>query len=220
MHKNAFIEFLESRLSGELPGAEAQKLLMPKFRGGLFRSFRPKQDSRRSAVLILLHEQDAKLCVLLTLRNGSLGHHAGQISFPGGGIEKGESAEEAALRETHEEVGAKVPRKAIVGKLTELYVAPSNNLIQPFVAFSSSLPPLELNFEEVEEVFSVPIARLGKHEVNTETRTIEGFEVEVPHWNLGRKTLLWGATAMILSELVELYEEFSSRADSRKAHGI
>lgn len=200
-----------------MPGQEAQMRLMPKFRGGLFRSMRPKADSRRSSVLVLLHDNGGELSVLLTLRNGTLGHHAGQISFPGGGIEKGETPEEAALRETHEEIGAKLSRKAILGRLTELYVAPSNNLILPFVAFLPSLPALDPNREEVEEAFSVPLARLGKRHIATDTRKIEGYEVDVPHWNLGKKTLLWGATAMILSELVELFDEYASGHGAKQA---
>lgn len=213
MHENGFIKFLTRRLSADLPGSEAQMRLMPRFRGGHFRSLRPKADSRRSSVLILLHEYGGELSVLLTLRNGSLGHHAGQISFPGGGIEAGETPEEAALRETREEIGADLPSKAIVGRLTELYVAPSNNLILPFVAFMPSLPSLEPNREEVEEAFSVPMARLGHRNISSDRRNIEGYDVDVPHWNLGKKTLLWGATAMILSELVELYDEYTILAN-------
>ena len=205
----SFIEYLQDRLSKPLPGIESQKKLMPRFEQNLFRSFKPKADTKKSAVLIILHTINDQINIMLTLRSSNLGHHSGQISFPGGRAENNETAEETALRETLEEIGLDLPKEKIIGSLTELYVPPSNNLIYPIVAFTENIEPLTLSPDEVEEAFYVPIEFLAEESnLQTQQQNIEGFEVDVPYWDLRKKTPLWGATAMILSEIADLYNEY------------
>ena len=109
--------------------------MAPRLGKELFRKFKPNGDASESAVLILLTETDNNFEILFTLRAKSLVKHSGQISFPGGKIEKKETIFDAALRETFEETGIEPGSIYIAGELSTLYVPPSNSLIHPVVGF-------------------------------------------------------------------------------------
>lgn len=205
-----FIEFLKERTLRKLPGLEAHKIMAPIVGDEFFRTFVPTENAFESSVLILLVLNDiGNLDVLFTLRTNNLDSHAGQISFPGGHSESGESDIDTAIRETYEETGIAINKSDIIGKLSRLFVQPSNSIINPFIAFTTSKPDLSINKDEVEEAFFVSFDYfLGSKNVKKEYWNIKGTKILVPFWDLGKKTPLWGATAMILSELIRLYEEF------------
>lgn len=209
--------YLRTALKGSLPGIQAHKLMAPKAGEKFFRSFKvPKVYNKSSVMLILYNDNDSinnLPSILLTLRSSSLAHHSGQISFPGGRAENGEIPEETAIRETYEEIGIKQNELEIIGRLSELYVPPSNSLIIPVIAYYTGNNYNEnsylVNNDEVEEIFKVPAADfLNNDLIEKEIWELNGSQVEVPFYNIHRKIPLWGATAMIMSEFITIVKEF------------
>lgn len=131
-------------------------------------------------------------------------HHQAQISFPGGRQEAGEDLIQTALRETQEELGVQPDAIRVLGMLTPLYIPPSKTCIHPVVATLWERPEFVRSPEEVEEVIEVPLAHLrdpmNRHE---EVWTIRGIPVRVPFY-LFKGNKIWGATAMVLAEFLEL----------------
>lgn len=170
---------------------------------------------RKSAVLLLLQSSHTNgramspddITIILTLRREDLKHHGGQISFPGGRIESGETIAQAALREAEEEIGIAPQTVTLLGSLTPLYVPVSNNYIFPLVGY---IPP-GISFlhqeEEVAEIFATPIIHLlDTDAIKRQTRVIQGYEIDMPYWDIHPTTPLWGATAMIISEFLALFD--------------
>ena len=208
-----FFDFISKRTENELPADKAHLRMMPRFNEKAYRTLKPKETTRRSAVLVpLLPNNSGSFDLLLTLRSSKLKSHKGQISFPGGKAEANETAEETALRETYEEIGLSNTNFDIIGKLSDFYVYPSDSLITPVIAKAHIKDIIKINPDEVEEVFYVPFDQLlDSHNEKTKPSIIEGNNVEVPYWDIHRSTPLWGATAMILSELVWLWDEWQGK---------
>lgn len=200
-----FQEFLTHRLTQPLPGKDAQNLMRPKHPRA---NIDPDLNTvRNSAVLVPIITWKKELEIVLTLRTAGI-KHGGQLSFPGGGKEGDETCEETALRETREEIGLIEDHVAVIGALTHLYVDRSNNLVTPIVGFIDEEQQFQRNPNEVEEVFSVPISELLNIEnQNEEEWKLLDRKIEVPFWSI-HHVPLWGATAMMLSELLELYKEY------------
>lgn len=206
-----FLAHLPARLQQPLPGWRAQLRMAPANRVGQTPDFTHKPGIRYNSVLLaLLPNAQGELSVLLTLRSEGLKTHKGQISFPGGGIEGGESHAQAALREAHEEVGLPPADVQLLGSLTELYVPPSNSLIFPQVGYVPYTPAFTLQAAEVAEAFLVPLVQFVDPAYRaTEDRTLhDGQTYAIPQWRIHPTTPLWGATAIVMSEFVALYEEY------------
>jgi 8-oxo-dGTP pyrophosphatase MutT (NUDIX family) len=199
------IERLESRLrkglAGTLPGTAAQLRLAPRPRIGWEPGHIP-DDTRPGAALLLVYPLDGRPHVLLTVRNGELPNHAGQVSLPGGAAEGGESLEEAALREAHEEVGVRAEDVRLLGRLTALHVPVSGFALHAFVGVADRRLDLEPDTREVERVLEVPLDALSDPaRYRVETRRFRSVSYEVPFIEIdGEK--LWGATAMIVAEFL------------------
>ncbi len=195
---------VEKGLWAPLPGIPAQLTMVPEPRPGHKAYFEVEDTSRKAGVLILLYPKDGRLRVLLTRRTESVLHHRGQISLPGGERHPGESLEAAALRETSEELGLDLGAVRVLGKLTPLYIPPSNYCVYPTVAYVDS--PLELRPQpdEVAEVIEPPVDHLADPGcVRRETRRYGGQDHDVPFYEYeGHK--IWGATAMVLAEFLAL----------------
>ncbi len=203
---NNIIDFIREKLQTELPGRDAQIRMAPSINGKLIRGFDPPKNARQSSVLLLLcsDSKNSELNILFTLRSNNLNNHSGQISFPGGRKEKNESHLETALRETREEIGIDTNEVLILGKLTTLYVPPSNAIIHPFVAFLPYQPETKPNKSEVVEVFSVPLRYFLENQFEKQVWNYDGYLMDVPLWNIHQSTPLWGATAMILMEFLTI----------------
>jgi 8-oxo-dGTP pyrophosphatase MutT (NUDIX family) len=148
-----------------------------------------------------------ELEVLLTLRAQDI-NHGGQLSFPGGGKEGDETIFETALREAQEEIGLHNEGIAIAGTLTSLYVGHSDNMVTPVVAFLEREQVLTPNPNEVSEIISVSLNKLLEEKnLVYEDWDLRGTPYRVPFWNIHRVPL-WGATAMVMSELIDLYQDF------------
>ncbi len=201
--------WLKDNLSGSLTGLESQRELAPKFKGEDFRSFTPSTSYRNSAVMLIFTEIKGKISILFTLRSSKLISHRGQISFPGGMNEEGESLLDTAVRETREEIGLNISNDNIAGALTSLYVPPSNTIIQPYVAIADELDELNPSPDEVEEILFKDIDYfLNKKNLQSTYWDFSGLKVLVPHWNIHDKTPLWGATSMILNEFLAIYKKY------------
>ena len=155
---------------------------------------------RPAGVLVPIIERGADLSLLLTQRSADLKHHAGQVSFPGGSMEEHDAnVEEAALRETEEEVGIARHQVSVLGYLQTMPTI-TGYAVTPIVGLVSPAVELIIDRSEVEYAFEVPLSFLLQSENAIRTNWDAG-ERKVPmvefHWNGER---IWGATAfMILS---------------------
>lgn len=203
-----FTEILKLRLEQELPGFLGHSKMIPLIEGKKYRKFDPTPDAKKNAVMIIIFPKQGKLNVVLTLRSMNLSSHKGQISFPGGRIDKGESSLECAIRETEEEIGLALKKNQIIGKLSDLFVEPSNSLITPYIAYLDELPKLRPNPDEVEEIFFTPLDFLiDEANIKIEKTKFKLDDVDIPFWDVKKRSKLWGATAMILSEFIIIYKE-------------
>jgi len=156
-------------------------------------------------VLLLLYPLRGQLHIAFTVRTVNLEHHAGQVSFPGGGKEEGDpTLAETALRETREELGISTDEIEILGPLTPLYVPVSHNCIHPFVAYTPRRPLFRPDPLEVAEVLEVPLVTFLDPSVRREDRVEQdGWEIVIPYYAV-EKYKIWGATAAILAEFLAM----------------
>ncbi|NND74730.1 MAG: CoA pyrophosphatase [Ilumatobacter sp.] len=161
-------------------------------------------DARLSAVLMLLADGPHGAEILLTRRSMRLKNHKGEISFPGGRVDPGETAIDTALRETHEEVGLDPAAPAVVGELEHLSTIVSKSYIVPVVAHLDHRPQLEPRTMEADRVMWTPIAeftRPGTYRLERwgnlpYDRPLHFFELD--------DETVWGATARMLFDLLAL----------------
>ena len=204
MDPDDILSRVEKGLWAPLPGIAAQLCMVPEPRPGHKAYFEVEDTSLKAGVLILLYKKDDRLWMLLTRRTERVLHHRGQISLPGGEQHPGESLEATALRETAEELGPDLASVRVLGRLTPLYIPPSNYCIYPTVAFVPGPLEFHLQPDEVAEVIEIPVDHLADP-ANTrrETWALGGRDVEVPLYEFeGHK--IWGATAMVLAEFLAL----------------
>lgn len=157
---------------------------------------------RLAAVLVVLSPYQDNVELLLTRRGGTLREHGGEIAFPGGRQEAGETSIDTALREAYEELALPSNSVHVLGTLHNIYVPRSNHLVTPVVAWCDELPPLTPNPTEVAEYFTTNIPPLLRPEaMQYETRQMLGDTFVVPYYPI-RQHRVWGATALMLSDLV------------------
>ena len=196
---------LKYRLSLPLPGIEAQLRMAHLERRLNYSYLKVPEYARMGAVLILLYEDAGSIHTCFIERTQYDGVHSGQIAFPGGKMEPGETLEETALREAEEEIGVKRTDVAVLGQLTELYIPPSNFLVHPFVGALNYTPSFFPHAGEVAEVVQIKIDDLVDVRLRGEKNITlsNGTTVQTPFYGLHGKTV-WGATAMIISEFLEV----------------
>jgi 8-oxo-dGTP pyrophosphatase MutT (NUDIX family) len=207
------ISRVQSRLQQPLPGLEAQVAMMSR----TIRALRPPEKEkhllRNSAAMITLvpeSETVAEWQIILTLRSNNVSNHKGQISLPGGRCDEGETSSQTALRETYEEIGIAPSDIQVLGGLTPLYVSPSKSLITPIIGIYSGALPLVFTPSEfeVEEIFSVSFADLlNEGNKKHQQGLIPNTDWNVPYWDVHPTVPLWGATAMMLSECVQIFQK-------------
>ena len=161
-------------------------------------------NARPSAVLLALHDGPQGSEVVLTRRSRDLRRHRGEISFPGGRLDDGETPEEGALREAHEEVALDPAAVELIGRLSTLATVVSLSHIVPVVGRLQGRPDLRPAAAEVERILHVPLAELIEPDVFREERWGEGpLERSIYFFELVDETI-WGATARILVELLSV----------------
>ena len=197
------IEKLTERLLKELPGHDAHKLMAAKTRKFNFLD----ENVKDAAVLIALFNEKGswKIPLIRRVEDGKI--HSGQIALPGGKIEEGETKVKAAVREANEEIGIKSKDVEIIGTLSELVIPVSGYRVLPVIGKIKKDTEFKKNPKEVQEIFIIEIDELKKESViKSEERTFNGVNVRIPFYEV-KEGKIWGATAMILSELIEIINE-------------
>ncbi|MFN0037002.1 MAG: NUDIX hydrolase [Saprospiraceae bacterium] len=206
---DSFIRMLRYRLEAPLPGREAQfKMAFAHRVEELKRRLSPPADAKIACVLLALWEEGGGWRTALIRRTENpRDRHSGQISFPGGRHDAGDGTfARTALREAQEEIGIAPEQVEMLGVLTDLYIPVSNFSVYPFVGFLREPPSFKLQPGEVEQVFAPTLAHFQDPSARTTVDVLVGQEFlvkEVPCFMLETRPV-WGATAMILSEFLEL----------------
>ena len=195
--------------SAPLPGLNAQILLAPHYRIEETRNLAIPPNAVKSSVLLLFyHKQD--ICHIVLIRRPVYkGVHSGQIALPGGRWEQTDkNAYATAIRESEEEIGLDSASVSFLGKLTDLYIPPSNYLVSPFAAYyPAGIPRFKPDPHEVAAIIEVPFVWFTrKNAVKITTLNLSsGVAIQTPCFEF-EGNIIWGATAMILSEMVEMWK--------------
>lgn len=207
--KRDFITDLSNKLQQPLPGQEAQFKMAHLARRN---AVPPPPNARQAAVLALFFPKNTDWHLVFIERDSSNPNdrHGGQISFPGGKYEESDTnLQYTAIREAHEEVGVHPEKVEIIGELTDLYIPVSNFKVNPFVGFVDYTPTFQPQVEEVSDVLEVPFELLRDYSIQktTDLRIANNITLRgVPYFDIFGK-VLWGATAMMLSELLEVIRD-------------
>jgi len=160
-----------------------------------------------AAVLIPIFCKDGEYHILFTKRSDRVMHHKGQISFPGGARSQGDaSLRDTAIRESWEEIGLKPKDAEIVGELDDTPTTTSGFCIAPFVAFIPYPYKLSLSPYEISEAFSVPVSALLHKAKRKKERYTFGGRAFVGYSYEYEGRVIWGATAKIVQQLLEVWE--------------
>ena len=204
-----FTEELYQAFKQPLPGKEAHGLLKPYLKINKQLDAPQLLKPRVGAVMSLIYPVQNIPHILFIERPEYDGVHSGQIAFPGGKIEKSDASYlDAALRETHEEIGVESKQIKVVGALSEIYVLASNFMVYPFVGFLNEIPSLVLEQKEVANTLEIPLYRFFETGIIKEKpiKNALGFTLMAPYYDLDGK-VLWGATAMMVSELCAIIKK-------------
>ena len=201
-------EEIKQKLKQPLPGITSHIKMAPRHRVEELSSLASIVPlARNSAVLILLFPVNRKLKTVFIQRSVYEGVHSGQISFPGGKHEKSDKDFEAtALRETFEEIGVEPDKIEILAQLTDFYIPPSNFLVKVFVGYSSQKPVFTPDHKEVQSILEADIDEFYDSQNITEKEfysTSRKTIINAPCY-LVNGMEIWGATAMMLSELLDV----------------
>ena len=204
-----FLSLISKIENAHLGGFSSHAKMIPKERKLINLDNIAASRPKIAAVLALFYPDRSNLTnFLLILRANYNGTHASQISFPGGKYEEQDGKLEAtALRETAEEVGVNIEQIIISKKMTDTFIPPSNFLVSPFIGFTETRPKFTTN-HEVERIIEIQLADLLNDDyVDAKNLTTSYMEnIEVPCFSFNNITV-WGATAMMLSEIKDLIKE-------------
>ncbi len=202
------IEKLVTKINGVLPGKKAQEIMAPNIRY-VGDKYPDRSNSTPSGVLILLYPNNGEWYTVFIERT-TFGPHGGQISLPGGKKEDYDSdITVTALREAEEEIGINQTKIHVIGELTTLYVPHSNFSITPVVGFQNEIPVLKQNDLEVQSIINISFKEL----FDIKNKGIKTFNrgsniIQAPCYN-AHGHVVWGATAMIMSEFEVLMDSSS-----------
>lgn len=206
MNLEELIQILKHKVTKQLPGRHAHQLMMPKESSNTRFDAEKMKNARLSGVLLFFYEKNGVAHIPLTQRQDYKGTHSGQISFPGGKWEKSDiDLIYTAKREANEEIGLPLHEIEVIGKLSDLFIPPSNFKVTPVLSYSTKTPDFEIDTYEVKELLEVPVSHLLQETTvkNTVIHFSNGFKLPTPYFDIDGK-IVWGATAMMLSELKEL----------------
>jgi len=211
MNFSTFLESVSKIENIELPGETSQVKMSPPFRLELMKRYKEAvKFSKKAGVLVLFYpDNQQQTHLVLILRKTYHGVHSAQVGFPGGQLEEHDvSIEFTAKRETFEEIGVPMHDVKILKPLTKLYIPPSNFTVYPFLGISTKTPNFNIEEEEVEDAIEVALSHFMDEDniITTSVTTSYKINVEVPAFRLNGH-IVWGATAMMLSELKDLLKQ-------------
>jgi 8-oxo-dGTP pyrophosphatase MutT (NUDIX family) len=201
-----FVQWLKQRMQQPLPGYEAQKKMMNINRPDA--SHAPA-NARQSGVLILLYPKDEDIKLVLIERSADGGVHSGQIALPGGKKEDTDKdIVETALREAAEEVALNANKVEVLGTLSSLYIPVSNFVVNPVLAICHEEPQLIASEYEVARILHLPLSTVFSRKKMVEVQA-SGLHLTIRTiaYMMDDEQFIWGATAMILSELEVMLQE-------------
>lgn len=204
MHFEEFLKYTPKIQNVVLPATQAHAKMAPANRLDLIKAIDfSKVTPKQAAVLMLFYPKASQTHLALILRTSYNGIHSSQIAFPGGKVEDFDAdLQQTALRETHEEIGVNPNHVNVVRAFTEVYIPPSNFMVYPYLGYSKSELQFMLQEDEVAGLVEFPFTDFMDDSiiVNTTMKTSYAGSIEVPGFQVNEH-FVWGATAMMLSEL-------------------
>lgn len=206
-------ETLEKSFNQPLKGHHSHQKMAPASRSGdveVAKSNGNIETAKKSAVMILMYNDEFGTKVIFIRRSFYVGIHAGQIAFPGGRFEEEDiTVENTALREIEEEIGIKPKEINVVGRLSDIFVPASNFIISVFVGFLDEKPEYKIDEREVAEIIEVELSEFFQNDVISEKEFLvpsTSKSVKAPYYKVGNIEL-WGASAMVMSELIDMLKQ-------------
>lgn len=207
MNFQDFKQFIPQILEASLPAFAAHVKMAPLERIETLKVFDfEAKNPKKAAVLMLLYPKNDQVHIVLIERNSYEGVHSAQIAFPGGKHEKSDLGFEiTALRETEEEIGISRTQVEIVRAFSPLYIPPSNFLVHPYLAIATESLHFILEPKEVASIIELPLSDFLGNGLLHETKLTTSYanNITVPAFKINEH-IVWGATAMMLSELKEV----------------
>ena len=205
-----FLQFVPKLIDAKLPASEAHIKMAPLERlESLKKIDFGDNNPRIAAVLMLFYPKNDITHLVLIVRNSYEGVHSAQIAFPGGKYEHDDDDfAHTALRETQEEVGIHPDKIEILKPFTELYIPPSNFMVHPFLGISKEELVFVPEPSEVAEIIELPLSIFLSDAIVIDTNLSTSYadNISIPAFKI-ENHIVWGATAMMLSELKEVLKE-------------
>jgi 8-oxo-dGTP pyrophosphatase MutT (NUDIX family) len=206
-----FTNILNREILKGLPGKNAQWQMASSDRMIKNYSRMPGKNSRIASVLILLYPNKESIYTVFMQRPVYDGIHSGQISFPGGKVEPNdENIIHTALREANEETGVVPEKISVINTLTPLFIPVSNILVTPVVGWTNEKPIFKHQPDEVDFLIEAELKRFMDPDIiRTKPLSIRGKMIDVKYFDYDGH-VIWGATAMILNELLIIIKRSES----------
>jgi 8-oxo-dGTP pyrophosphatase MutT (NUDIX family) len=202
-----FLQFVPKLISAELPALKAHLKMAPLERLAQMQNQSiEKNDPRTAAVLMLCYPKNGATHLVLIVRNSYEGVHSAQIAFPGGKYENEDiDFASTALRETYEEVGVDPHKVVLIRPFTQVYIPPSNFMVYPYLGICKEEITFVPDPSEVAGIIELPIATFLSDTIiiEKELQTSYANSIKVPAFEI-ENHIVWGATAMMLSELKDV----------------
>lgn len=197
-------EKLKVELSNELPGEMAHNMMMPTRRDDHLTMPKKQIPPTESAILILFYQDEqGHIKFPLIQRPSYNGAHSAQVSFPGGKYEDDDiDLVQTALRESNEEIGINPKQVEIIGQISDLFIWVSNFMVTPFVGVAKTRPVFVKDEKEVETIIEANLFDILNPEKrkNGTVTVMDKYKIHTPYFDIDNR-IVWGATAMMLSEL-------------------
>jgi 8-oxo-dGTP pyrophosphatase MutT (NUDIX family) len=207
MNFQSFLEHVPLLVAARLPAEKAHIIMAPVDRiENLKNSIDSNLQPKVAAVMMLFYPKNELTHLVLIVRNTYKGVHSAQVAFPGGKYElEDQDYTATALRETHEEIGVSPDKLTVIKLFTPMYIPPSNFMVHPFLGISKEELVFIPDPSEVADIIELPLEVFLDEKIVVETALSTSYSENmiVPAFQIDGK-IVWGATAMMLSELKEV----------------